>query len=438
MLYVEKRDGSKQLFDKNKISTAVIKAFNAVDGLCTEEALIEAGKIAQSIYDLNEDLSVEQIQDKVEEALMDVRKDVARAYITYRNERTRQRERNSNIRKIIKEKLSASNIQNQNANVDEASFGGRIGEADNALMKELALNEYMSKRFADNHRNNIVYIHDLDRYVVGMHNCMSVPFDMLFENGFALKGNTRKDIRPPQTVSTAFQLVAVIFQIQSLEEFGGVSATHLDWTMVPFVRKSFNKHFRDGLKYIENRDDLIDKYKNPLNKDIKDISIEDEWYKKYQKAYIYAKDMIEREVHQSVEAMYHNLNTLQSRSGCQLPFSSINYGTCTLSEGRMISIALLEESIKGIGEVHRTPIFPCCIYKLKKGINEHPGDPNYDIFKLAVKCTAKRLYPNYANVDWSGNAGYDPNDPKTEFSTMGKSRTTAHVKSFEPCLMGVA
>ena len=104
----------------------------------------------------------------------------------------------------------------------------------------------------------------------------------------------------------------------------------------------------------------------------------------------------------------------------------------------MISIALLEESIKGIGEVHRTPIFPCCIYKLKNGINKHPGDPNYDIFKLAVKCTAKRLYPNYANVDWSGNAGYDPKEPKTEFATMGKSRTTAHIKSFEPCLMGVA
>ena len=220
MLYVEKRDGSMQSFDKNKISTAVIKAFNAVDGICTEEALIEAGKIAQNIYDLNENLSVEQIQDKVEEALMDVRKDVARAYITYRNERTRQRERNSDIRKIIKEKLAASNVQNQNANIDEASFGGRIGEADNAIMKELALDEYMSKRHADNHRNNIVYIHDLDRYVVGMHNCMSVPFDMLFEKGFALKGNSKNDIRPPQTVSTAFQLVAVIFQIQSLEEFG--------------------------------------------------------------------------------------------------------------------------------------------------------------------------------------------------------------------------
>lgn len=220
MLYVEKRDGKMQPFDKNKISTAVIKAFNAVDGLCTEEALIESGKIAQKIYDLNENFTVEEIQDKVEEYLMDVRKDVARAYITYRNERTRQRERKSDIRKIIKEKLSASNVQNQNANVDEASFGGRIGEADNALMKELALDEYMSKRFADNHRNNIVYIHDLDRYIVGMHNCMSVPFDMLFENGFALKGNTKKDIRPPQSVSTAFQLVAVIFQIQSLEQFG--------------------------------------------------------------------------------------------------------------------------------------------------------------------------------------------------------------------------
>ncbi len=117
--------------------------------------------------------------------------------------------------------------------------------------------------------------------------------------------------------------------------------------------------------------------------------------------------------------MYHNLNTLQSRSGNQLPFTSINYGTCTLPEGRMITKALLEVSIEGLGRIHKTSIFPCGIFQMMKGVNREPGDPNYDLYQLALASTAKRLYPNYANVDWSGNAGYDRSDPKTYFSTMG-------------------
>ena len=129
--------------------------------------------------------------------------------------------------------------------------------------------------------------------------------------------------------------------------------------------------------------------------------------------------MTEKEVYQGVEALYHNLNTLQSRSGNQLPFTSINYGTCTLPEGRMVIKALLDNSIKGLGKLHRTSIFPCGIFQLGKGINRKPGDPNYDLYLLALKSTAQRLYPNYANIDWSGNAGYDVNDPTTYFSTMG-------------------
>ena len=131
-------------------------------------------------------------------------------------------------------------------------------------------------------------------------------------------------------------------------------------------------------------------------------------------------EMTERETMQAVEAMYHNLNTLQSRSGNQLPFTSINYGTCTLPEGRLVTKCLIEGSIKGIGKLHKTSIFPCGIFQCMKGINREPGDPNYDLFRLALKSTAQRLYPNYANVDWSGNAGYDANDPCTYFSTMGK------------------
>ena len=344
------------------------------------------------------------------------RKDVARAYITYRNERTKARNEKSNLQQKITEKILASNVQNQNANVDEYSFGGRRGEAMNEYMKDYALNYIMSDMAKRNHLRNEIYTHDLDSYAVGMHNCLSIPFDDLLAKGF----NTRQaDVRPAGSINTAFQLVAVIFQLQSLQQFGGVSATHLDWTMVPYVRKSFNKHFCDGLIYIEEQPEQVEAYKNPSGNKVEDISIEDNWYKDFPKSYKYAMDKTERELQQAVEGMYHNLNTLQSRSGNQLPFTSINYGTCTLPEGRMVIKALLEGSIKGTGKFHKTSIFPCGIFQCMKGVNRAPRDPNYDLFKLALKSTAQRLYPNYANVDWSGNAGYDINDPKTYFSTMG-------------------
>lgn len=187
--------------------------------------------------------------------------------------------------------------------------------------------------------------------------------------------------------------------------------------MVPYVRKSFRKHYIDGLKYcVPDFPFDIKEYSQHIPND---ASIEDNEYKKQPKAYQYAMDMTEREVYQSVEAMYHNLNSLQSRSGNQLPFTSINYGTCILTEGRMVTKAILEASIAGTGHLHKTSIFPCGIFQCMKGVNRAPGDPNYDLFRLALRSTAQRLYPNYANVDWSVNKGYDVNDPKTYVSTMG-------------------
>ena len=221
-------------------------------------------------------------------------------------------------------------------------------------------------------------------------------------------------MRPAGSVNTAFQLVAVIFQLQSLQQFGGVSATHIDWTMVPYVRKSFYKHWKDGCEYVEDYENPDAELRHP-----EECPIDDIYYTKRENAYKYAMAMTIKEVHQAVEGMYHNLNTLQSRSGNQLPFTSINYGTCTSLEGRMITKALLEVSIEGLGKLHKTSIFPCGIFQCMKGVNREPGDPNYDLFQLALKSTAKRLYPNYANVDWTGNAGYDPDDPRTYFSTMG-------------------
>ena len=198
-------------------------------------------------------------------------------------------------------------------------------------------------------------------------------------------------------------------------QFGGVSATHLDWTMVPYVRKSFYKHYCDGVKYIGSIFESVYDHINP------ELPIDSEEYPRCD-IYEYAMDMTTRELQQAVEGMYHNLNTLQSRSGNQLPFTSINYGTCTLPEGRMVTKALLDGSIKGVGKFHKTPIFPCGIFQCMKGVNRAPGDPNYDLYRLALESTARRIYPNYANVDWSNAAGYDINDPRTYFSTMGKRK----------------
>ena len=312
-MLIIKRDGTKEEFNGQKIMDAILKAFEAVDGKISEYAEIKAYNIAEyieSISDNGIELTIDQIQDLVQKGLMSTkRKDVAEAYIVYRHERDRIRTRKTSLRKEIERALKGNDLQNQNANVDEASFGGRKGEASAALMKDIALNDIMSPMARKNHLENMIYTHDLDSYAVGMHNCLTIPFDDLLANGF----NTRQtDVRPANSVNTAFQLVAVIFQLQSLQQFGGVSASHIDWTMVPYVRKSFAKHYSDGLKYFANIEDDKSLYAN--------WSIDDERYKidLNIKIYEYAMDMTKKEINQAVEAMYHNLNTLQSRSGNQL------------------------------------------------------------------------------------------------------------------------
>lgn len=412
MLQIKKRNGIVVPFDRERIINAINKAFIEVDGELYEDDTANdiADEIKYAVKTSDDVVSVEKIQDMVEDFLMkSERRDVAKAYIRYRYKREIARKGQDDFMKAFSAKVQGSDIENQNANVDEMSFGGRVGAASDLQMKKYALDYLVSNKSRANHENNEIYIHDLNAYAVGMHNCLSIPFDDLLAKGF----NTRQtDVRPAGSVNTAFQLVAVIFQLQSLQQFGGVSATHLDWTMIPYVRKSFYKHYMDGLTYIEQVISMDDRLNNQL-------SIEDPIYKEFKGAYSYAIAMTEKEVHQAVEGMYHNLNTLQSRSGNQLPFTSINYGTCTLPEGRMVTKALLEVSVEGLGRLHKTSIFPCGIFQCMKGVNRKPGDPNYDLFRLALKSTATRLYPNYANVDWSGNAGYDVNDPSTYFSTMG-------------------
>ena len=424
-IIVVKRDGTEMPYDSNKIFHAVMKAIKEVDGDISRGYL--AVNIAKSVDSYMEEhtvecITVEEIQDLVENLLIypGDYPEIARAYIRYRYKRELARNNYKELMDTVGEKLSAANVQNQNANVDEYSFGGRMGEMNSAVARKYALEYLVSPMARKNHEENMIYIHDLDNYAVGSHNCLTIPFDKLLAEGF----NTRQtDVRPAQSVSTAFQLVAVIFQLQSLQQFGGVSASHIDWTMVPYVRKSFTKHMKDGLKFCEGKSDYkVERFGKWLKHESEDgaLHFDNEEFKNlHPEAWGYALEMTEREVYQAVEAMYHNLNTLQSRSGNQLPFTSVNYGTCTLPEGRMITKALLDVSIKGIGALHKTSVFPCGIFQCMKGVNREPGDPNYDLFKLALRSTAQRLYPNYANVDWSGNAGYDRNDPRTYFSTMG-------------------
>ena len=420
-IIVVKRDGTEVPYDKEKIINAVNKAVAEVNGTIDPPWL--GRHIAQGVDSYMEAhtvecITVEEIQDLVENLLIygGDYPEIARAYIRYRYVHEMARQNYKGLMDTIGEKLSATNVQNQNANVDEYSFGGRMGEMNSAVARKYALDYIVSPMARENHLGNMIYIHDLDAYAVGSHNCLTIPFDKLLAEGF----NTRQaDIRPANSVNTAFQLVAVIFQLQSLQQFGGVSASHIDWTMVPYVRKSFAKHYRDSLSFVEEVSETTIGEEMPCSASYSEMSIGDRdfWYR--EKAYKYALSMTEREVYQAVEAMYHNLNTLQSRSGNQLPFTSINYGTCTLPEGRMVTKALLDVSIKGIGKLHKTSVFPCGIFQCMKGVNREPGDPNYDLYRLALRSTAQRLYPNYVNVDWSGNAGYDMSDPCTYMSTMG-------------------
>lgn len=253
---VKKRDGKVQGFDLNKPIHALEKVYK--NGVKKEVPDGLISKFTESIRawleTMKEDVvDIETVQDFLRDFLMSVgENEAAEQFIIYREERSRYRESNTKLAKNIATKLYAKNVVNQNANLDENSFSGRIGEAGAVVCKDFALKNSMSKMARKNHEGNMIYQHDLDKFVSGMHNCLTDPVDILLEHGITLK---QCDIRPANSLNTAFQLIAVNFQVQSLEQFGGISASHLDWTMVPYFRKSFFKHYIDGLKYVEGWSD---------------------------------------------------------------------------------------------------------------------------------------------------------------------------------------
>ena len=424
---ITKRNGTEQDFDQDKILSAITRANATVpeqDRLTDAQIKGIVAGVVCSATTSGSQPTVESVQDSVEDWLMGSGKHkVAKAYITYRYLHQLARDHYRDLMTRVGEKVHATKVANQNANVDEESFGGRLGESASLVMRELAMNGGMSKLAAENHKNNMIYTHDLDHFVLGTHNCLSVPMDKLLAEGFAVK---QTDIRPAQSINTACQLVAVIFQIQSLQQFGGVAATHLDYTLSKYVIKSLFKHYIlellkqsevfdswDVAKYsVMKLDAKLDEVKSKLKSKLDEsefrIYLYEDDIPEHIDRKIYKRALLETriELEQAIEGLYHNLNSLQSRSGNQLPFTSLNYGTCTEPEGRLVTEQVLCTSIRGIGKKDRTPIFPCGIFQLKDGINKKYTDPNYDLFRLALRSTALRLYPNYVNCDWSAQKAW--------------------------------
>lgn len=296
----------------------------------------------------------------------------------------------------------------ENANLNGESFSGKMSKFGSEYSKWYARNFTMPPQLVQAIDDNVVYVHDLDQYAIGTTNCIFIPFDKLLREGFNTGNGS---VRPPNSIMTAMSLVAIIFQSQQNAQYGGVSANKLDYDLAPYVTKSFAKLFRKGLDYFE--EGQADESLGEITMSRTDLA------ESYPRAFRFALKETEIETLQAAESMVHNLNTMSSRSGGQIPFTSINYGTCTSPEGQLVISSLLTATMNGLGS-GETPVFPIQIFKCKQGINQQQGDPNYELFLKAAECSARRLYPNFANLDAPLNLQYyDSSDPDTEFATMG-------------------
>lgn len=410
-MHVIKRDGTRVLFDPNKIVRAINKAMVSAYGSVYESDTAE--EIADLIGSRGVDMSVEQIQDLVESYLMKSEyPEVAKSYIIYRDQRNKERMRQSKLLKAVMRRTEATAVENSNANVDEKSFSGREKEASADIQKIIALDYTLSPEVSQAHKNMLLYQHDMEKTNIGEHNCLFVDFKKVFEDGFVTRNG---DVRSPGSFSSACQQTAVVFQCQSQVQFGGVGTVHIDYDLAPYVKKSFRKkiaqYYTDVEGLTEEDAEIVIKAKfEPCeidNEEIKDTP-----------AYKFAMKQIERDGFQAAEAMFHNLNTLESRAGSQVPFTSINFGRDMSTEGRFVSRHMLKASLAGIGKHHLTPIFPISIFQYKQGCNANPGDPNYDLKQLAIESLSKRIYPNFVNCDYS-EAHEDLDNPDTYFATMG-------------------
>ena len=447
---VVKRNGKKVNFDTTKVALAIKKGFDSIIDEEGEAKYTEKDiqKVYQNVlkkinkdYKNEEKIKIEEIQDLIEASLTKCGyEDVFQSFSEYRERRAQSRQLFSDEKKMHKFLKSLEGLglksaveedaKRENANIDGNSAMGTMLQYGSTVSKEFAKAYLMKKKFADAHDNGDIHIHDMDFLAMGTTTCMQIDLNKLFKGGFS---TGHGHLREPQSINSYSALAAIAIQSNQNDQHGGQSIPAFDFYMAPGVLKTFKKEFKQAIYELLDFTDFIsfvnmDKVAmtvDKLNSIEVDINVFEPFYKDssevrriFDRAYDTAMAKTDRATYQAMEAFVHNLNTMHSRAGAQVPFSSINFGTDTSPEGRMVMKNYLLSVDAGLGK-NETPIFPISIFKVKEGVNYNPGDPNYHLFKLSCKVSAKRLFPNFSFMDSPFNAQYYKGDYNTEVCYMG-------------------
>ena len=450
-----KRDGRKKVFDPQKIEKAIYKAQLA----CGDDDVTLCKMITNKVIDCvnkdydNKNISVEEVQNIIENVLIEMGEaEIAKAYIRYRAERTKVRERKTNLMKSLHDitfkDSKDEDSKRENANINADTPMGMMLKYGSEAAKQFYLNDLIKPEFATAHIKGDIHIHDLDFYALTM-TCCQIDLIDLFKDGFST-GNGF--LREPNGIRSYASLACIAIQANQNDQHGGQSIPNFDYAMALGVRKTYKKELRKALERMlefEGATVSDDEFKlmfaqieanHNIEIRMNDAFAKEEIYqalnqkygpiqgKTFDMAFQMAKDETYDATYQAMEALVHNLNTMHSRAGAQVPFSSLNYGTDTSDEGRMVMHCLLDATMRGLGN-GETPIFPIQIFKVKEGINYNPEDPNYDLFKKSMLCSGKRLFPNFSFIDAPYNKQYyKPGDYKTEVAYMGcRTRVIANV-----------
>lgn len=458
---ITKRDGRKTEFNKDKIAQAIFKAATKMGG--NDYSLSES--LAEQVVDYleNENLggnaTVEHVQDVVEKVLIENgHAQTAKEYILFRADRTRIREMNTRLMKIYEgltfKDAKDNDVKRENANIDGDTAMGTMLKYGSEGAKQFYEMYILDPRFAKAHSDGDIHIHDLD-FLTLTTTCCQIDIDKLFTNGFSTGHGF---LREPNDIISYSALACIAIQANQNDQHGGQSIPNFDYAMAKGVAKTYSKAYKQNmiralelLTDNESSEALYEKISNKAQNDTNDkpslengrdymekefellVEVFDENTAKKLQRFVsmHAKTETDRATYQAMEALIHNLNTMHSRAGAQVPFSSINYGMDTTPEGRMVIKNILLTTEKGLGN-GETPIFPIHIFKVKEGINYNPGDPNYDLFKLACRVSAKRLFPNFSFIDAPFNLQYyKPGHHETEVAYMG-CRTRVVANHYDP------
>lgn len=461
---VVKRNGSKVDFNGTKVAMAIKKGFDSIkiideDGeeqeKYSEEDIQKVYKAVisriEKDFQEKDKIKIEEVQDIIEDTLKKKKyEDVYESFASYRERRSQSREMfmyDKKIHKFLKtleglglKSAGEEDLKRENANIDGNSAMGTMLQYGSTVSKEFSKAYLMKKKFSTAHDEGDIHIHDMDFLAMGTTTCNQINLDKLFKNGFS---TGHGHLREPNDIMSYSALAAIAIQSNQNDQHGGQSIPAFDYYLAPGVLKTFKKQLRHIIKDYIDLEDLNDfinmaSVEKEIAK-ITTIDISKNYFAKYYKdskrlermfdlAINKALEKTERRTYQAMEAFVHNLNTMHSRAGAQVPFSSINFGTDTSSEGRMVmkNYMLAVEAGLGHGE---TPIFPISIFKVKEGVNYNPEDPNYDLFKLSLRVSAKRLFPNWSFLDSSFNKPYyKEGDYRTEVGYMGcRTRVLANV-----------